>query len=88
MYVIMKFFPDEIQNKILSYTISPQPENLLEEIRIVARQRYLIKIGYRGLVRGIGLRDISMFICEIENMIRISTYRRLRAMMHLRHEGF
>ena len=84
----MKFFPDEIQNKILSYTISPQPENLLEEIRIVSRQRYLIKIGYRGLVKGIGLRDISMFICEIDSMIHMSTYRRLRAMIHLRHEGF
>ncbi len=86
--MIMKFFPDEIQNKILSYTISPQPENLLEEIRIVTRQRYLIKIGYRGLLKGIRLRDISVFICEIENMIRLSTYRRLRAIIHLRHEGF
>ena len=85
---MMKFLPDDIQNKILSYTISPLPEKLLEEIRIVSRQRYLIKIGYRGLVKGIGLRDISMFICEIENVISISTYRRLRALMHLRHEGF
>ena len=84
----MKFFPDEIQNKILSYTISPQPEDLLEEVRINARQRYITKIGYRGFVKGIGLRDMSMFIREIENMIQVSTYRRLRAMIHLRHEGF
>jgi hypothetical protein len=84
----MNFFPYEIQNKILSYTISPKPEDLLEEVRIVARQRYLTKIGYTGFVKGIGLRDINMFIYEIENIIRISTYRRFRAMIHLRHEGF
>lgn len=86
--MIMKFFPDEIQNKILSYTISPQPENLLEEVRIISRQRYLIKIGYRGHVNGIGLRDINPYLYEIDSMIHMSTYRRLRAMIHLRHEGF